>query len=129
MPVGGFPVAYPGQVVLAAREDVFPAPGAEHGLVIRQVLRKYAAAMFPRLTSKDLLKTLPLDTWQGPNSESAWQEMLAWASQWGSRQWGIEETGNYGAGLAQHLVAAGETVYEVNPQLTAQGCRPYPQAR
>ncbi len=65
----------------------------------------------------------PQDTWQGPNSQPAWQEMLAWASQWGSRQWGIEGTGNYGAGLAQHLVAAGETVYEVNPRLTAQGRR------
>ena len=65
----------------------------------------------------------PLDTWQGPNSESAWQEMLTWASQWEIRQWGIEGTGNYGQGLAQHMVAAGETVYEVNPRLTAQGRR------
>ncbi len=64
-----------------------------------------------------------LDTWQGPNSESAWQEMLAWACQWESRRWGIEGTGNYGRGLAQHLVAAGEAVYEVNPRLTAQGRR------
>ena len=54
----------------------------------------------------------PLDTWQGPNCESAWQEMLVWAGQWGSHQWGIEGTGNYGQGLAQHLVAAGDTVYK-----------------
>ena len=65
----------------------------------------------------------PLDTWEGTNSQSSWQEMLAWASQWESRQWGIEGTGNYGRGLAQHLVAVGETVYEVNPRLTAQGRR------
>ena len=63
------------------------------------------------------------DAWQGPNSEPAWQEMLAWASQWESREWGIEGTGNYGQGLAQHLVRAGETVYEVNPRLTAEGRR------
>ncbi len=65
----------------------------------------------------------PQDTWEGPNSESAWQEVLEWASQWESRQWGIEGAGNYGLGLAQHLVRAGETVYEVNPRLTAQGRR------
>jgi len=65
----------------------------------------------------------PLETWEGPNSEAAWRELLAWAGQWERRQWGIEGTGNYGQGLAQHLVAAGETVYEVNPRLTAQGRR------
>ncbi|MEA3300636.1 MAG: IS110 family transposase [Pseudomonadota bacterium] len=65
----------------------------------------------------------PLDSWQGANSEQAWQELQAWACQWESRQWGIEGTGNYGQGLAQHLVAAGEMVYEVNPRLTAQGRR------
>ena len=46
----------------------------------------------------------PLETWQGPNSEAAWQEVLTWADRWEHRQWGIEGTGNYGAGLAQHLV-------------------------
>lgn len=65
----------------------------------------------------------PLDMWQGTNSQLAWQEMLTWASQWESRQWGIEGTGNYGRGLAQYLVVVGETVYEVNPRLTAQGRR------
>ena len=65
----------------------------------------------------------PQDTWEGSNSEPAWQEVLEWASQWESRQWGIEGSGNYGQGLAQHLVRAGETVYEVNPRLTAQGRR------
>ena len=71
----------------------------------------------------------PLDTWQRPNSESAWPEMLAWASQWANRQWGIEGTGNYGRGLAQHLVAAGETVYEVNPRAYCSRPPPCPQAK
>ena len=65
----------------------------------------------------------PLETWQGPNSDAAWQDVLTWADQWEHRQWGVEGTGNYGAGLARHLVAAEETVYEVNPRLTAQGRR------
>ena len=30
----------------------------------------------------------PLETWEGPNSEAAWQELLAWAGQWECRQWG-----------------------------------------
>ncbi len=41
----------------------------------------------------------------------------------GPRQWGIEGAWNYGRGLAQHLVDAGEAVYEVNPRWTAQGRR------
>ena len=65
----------------------------------------------------------PLGQWEGPNTPEAWQEALAWASEWESRQWGIEGTGNYGRGLAQHLVAEGETVFEVNPRLTAQSRR------
>ncbi len=35
------------------------------------------------------------------------------------RQWGIEGAGNYGRGLAQHLVAADKTVYDINPRWTA----------
>ena len=35
----------------------------------------------------------PLETWQGPNSEAAWQDVLTWAGQWERRQWGIERTG------------------------------------
>ncbi|MDA1348941.1 MAG: IS110 family transposase [Chloroflexi bacterium] len=64
-----------------------------------------------------------LGSWEGPNAESAWQEILSWGSQWNERQWGIEGSGNYGHGLAQYLVKAGETVYEVNPRLTAQARR------
>lgn len=58
--------------------------------------------------------------WQGANAPRSWQELLAWAAPWPEREWGIEGSGNYGRGLAQHLVAAGELVYEVNPRLTAQ---------
>jgi transposase len=36
------------------------------------------------------------------------------------RAWGIEGAGNYGRGLAQHLVTAGETVYDINPRWTAK---------
>jgi transposase len=44
-----------------------------------------------------------------------------WATTFaGSRQWGIEGAWNYGRGLAQYLVAEGETVYEINPRWTAQ---------
>ena len=49
---------------------------------------------------------------------------LPWAVQLGEpRQWGIEGASNYGRGLAQCLIAAGETVYEINPRWTATGRR------
>jgi transposase len=42
-------------------------------------------------------------------------ELLNWAQHLGRvRAWGIEGTGSYGAGLARHLLAAGETVHEVS---------------
>ncbi len=37
-----------------------------------------------------------------------------------ARRWGIEGAWNYGRGLSQHLVEAGEEVYEVNPRWTAE---------
>jgi transposase len=47
--------------------------------------------------------------------------MTAWAQSLdGERQWGVEGAWNYGRGLAQQLVAAGETVYDINPRWTAQ---------
>jgi transposase len=62
-----------------------------------------------------------LDRWQGPNSAEGWLKMLGWASSLGStRRWGVEGAWNYGRGLAQHLVEAGEEVYEVNPRWTAE---------
>ena len=59
--------------------------------------------------------------WQGPNHAEGWEGRLLWAQGLGSeRRWGIEGAYNYGRGLAQHLVGAGEQVYEVNPRWTAQ---------
>ena len=58
------------------------------------------------------------------NNPDSWCKLQEWASQLGAaRQWGIEGSGSYGRGLAQHLAGAGETVYEVNPRLTAAGRR------
>ena len=62
--------------------------------------------------------------WRGPNRPEAWHQLRDWAvALGGPRQWGIEGAWNYGRGLAQCLVAAGESVYDVNPRLTAQGRR------
>jgi transposase len=62
-----------------------------------------------------------LDRWRGPNSAEGWLKMLGWASNLGSiRRWGIEGAWNYGRGLSQHLVGAGEEVYEVNPRWTVE---------
>ncbi len=63
--------------------------------------------------------------WRGQNSAVGWQGLLEWAIglECGRRQWGIEGAWNYGRGLAQHLVEAGETVYEVNSRWTAAGRR------
>ena len=58
------------------------------------------------------------------NTQANWDELHRWASGLGAdRQWGIEGAWNYGRGLAQHLVAAGEVVFEVNPRWTALGRR------
>jgi transposase len=47
--------------------------------------------------------------------------LLQWAATFGpARQWGIEGAWNYGRGLAQYLVAATQTVYEINPRSPAQ---------
>jgi len=65
-----------------------------------------------------------LGQWQGPNSAGGWQAISEWAAPLGSRRrWGIEGAWGYGRNLAQHLVAAGETVYEVNSRWTAMGRR------
>src|SRR5262245_13646192 len=56
-----------------------------------------------------------------PNSAAGWGDLLAWAAALGPpRQWGVEGAWGYGRGLAQYLVAAGETVYEVSPRWTAE---------
>ncbi len=66
-----------------------------------------------------------LAQWRSQNSALGWQGLLEWAIglDHGPRQWGIEGAWNYGRGLGQHLVEAGETVYEVNARWTAAGRR------
>jgi transposase len=65
-----------------------------------------------------------LGHWRGPNRRAGWQALQEWAVGLGApRQWGVEGAWNDGRGLAQHLVAAGEAVYEVNPRWTAEGRR------
>jgi transposase len=65
-----------------------------------------------------------LGEWRGLNSAAGWQAISQWAASLGGpRQWGIEGAWGYGRNLAQHLVAARETVYEVNPRWTAMGRR------
>ena len=62
-----------------------------------------------------------LGQWRGANSADSWQRLLTWAETFsGARQWGVEGAWNYGRGLAQFLVAQGETVFEVNPRWTAE---------
>jgi transposase len=59
-------------------------------------------------------------TWRGANTPAGWQDLADWGQALGrERQWGIEGAWQYGRGLAQHLVAAGEGVVDVNPRLTA----------
>ena len=65
-----------------------------------------------------------LGHWRGLNSAAGWQSLARWAGELGCpRQWAIEGAWNYGRGLAQHLVAGGETVFEVNARWTALGRR------
>jgi transposase len=62
-----------------------------------------------------------LGRWRGANSAAGWAELVEWASGFGAaRRWGIEGAWSYGRGLAQHLVAVGEEVYEINPRWTAE---------
>lgn len=62
-----------------------------------------------------------LDQWQGPNSASGWFSLRQWARTLATPcRWGIEGAWNYGRGLAQYLLSAGETVYEINPRWTAR---------
>lgn len=65
-----------------------------------------------------------LDHWRGPNSALGWVGLASWAVVLGSpRVWGIEGAWSYGRGLAQHLVAGDESVFEVNARWTAAGRR------
>jgi transposase len=59
--------------------------------------------------------------WAGANSTEGWAELLHWAQGLGDeRRWGIEGAWNYGRGLAQYLLAAGEPVHEMNTRWTAK---------
>ena len=65
-----------------------------------------------------------LGVWKGANSGRAWQELRDWAAALGAqRVWGVEGAWSYGRGLAQHLGAGGEVVYEVNSRWTGMGRR------
>ena len=62
-----------------------------------------------------------LGSWRGANTPEHWHQLLRWVTNWpGPRQWGVEGAWNYRRGLAQCLVGQGETVYEINPNWTAQ---------
>ncbi len=65
-----------------------------------------------------------LAQWRGPNSPSGWRSLAAWGSAFGpDRRWGVEGAWGYGRGLAQHLIAGAETVYDINARWTAAGRR------
>ena len=65
-----------------------------------------------------------VDHWRGSNSANGWTDLLSWARSSGDEvRFGIEDALGYGRGLAQHLVNAGEQVYEVNARWTATGRR------
>jgi transposase len=65
-----------------------------------------------------------LAQWRGSNTPKGWASLARWAADLGdSRQWGIEGAWAYGRGLAQVLVAAEETVFEINARWTAFGRR------
>ena len=63
-------------------------------------------------------------TWKGTNSKRGWDSFQSWLERLGEeRRVGVEGAWGYGRGLAQHLVTAGEVVYEVNARWTAAGRR------
>jgi transposase len=48
------------------------------------------------------------------------QRLLAWAAAWPERTWAVEGAAGLGHLLAQELVAAGERVLDVQPELAAR---------
>jgi transposase len=59
-------------------------------------------------------------TWRGANDPETCVQLVAWVDGLdGCRQWGIGGAHTFGHGLAQFLVAAGESVHDVSPRLTA----------
>ena len=62
--------------------------------------------------------------WRGANDAEGWRQLTAWAAALAEEvRWGLEGAWNYGRGLAQCLVEAGATVFEVNARWTAAGRR------
>ena len=58
--------------------------------------------------------------WRGANDAAGWQQLHAYSVSFGDkRRFGIEGAGALGRGLAQHLVALGEEIYDINPRWTA----------
>ena len=58
-----------------------------------------------------------------PNSAHGHTELVTWAQTAGVERVGIEGSGNYGRPATQALLAAGTTVVEVPPQMTAAARR------
>jgi transposase len=71
-----------------------------------------AAALDPR--SRQLLQL------RVPATSQAAHQLLAWAAGWPQRRWAVEGATGLGRGIAQLLVAAGETVIDVPAKLAAR---------
>ena len=54
------------------------------------------------------------------SSASQVERLVTWAAQWPDRRWAVEGAGGLGKLLAQQLVAAGESVLDVQPKLGAR---------
>ena len=52
------------------------------------------------------------------NHTAGYEEAYAWAGQWATHYWGVENSGHLGHRFAQYLVRRGEPVLEVSPNLT-----------
>jgi transposase len=59
-----------------------------------------------------------LKQWTIATTVEGYQQAIAVAAEFGEVDWGIEGTGSYGRGLADALLRAGATVYEVPGNLT-----------
>jgi transposase len=61
-----------------------------------------------------------LDELRVRSSTAQVERLMAWAARWPERIWAIEGAGGLGYLLAQQLLAAGETVLDVQPKLGAR---------
>ena len=55
-----------------------------------------------------------------PVSAQTGQQLLAWAAAWPQRRWAVEGASGLGLGIAQLLIAAGESVVDVPATLAAR---------